>query len=186
MTDNFNYPTVMISASINAPEIEARQWGFASENPDLLMLTVESMRNRLKGLTDELTGSEEIQRGFGSVSLSNKDDIEGVSLTLTIELTNVQDATEISVALTKTVWGMMLMMANDLTADPLGEHRRGHIQELKELEVDPDVIRLLETAPIGILCQFSAMEQLKARGPLFADEPPAASLWKQVKDFFLS
>ena len=171
MNDCPNQPSVVIKATISAPDIAAKQQAFMADHPDLFVMTVESMQNLLNELTNVLT----VKGGFlppGSsrFRLPIADEIIGeVAIALTIEITDVQGGAYIGAELIDTLWETMSSMANDLAEDPFSEHRREYIQELKELEIDPEVIKPYETAPICNLRDFVELKRIRASGSKSSD-----------------
>lgn len=170
-----------IEANIVAPDIEERQKAFVAEHPGLTFLSVAFFQEILATNLDDVhifVGKQDL--GVGMYELAMSDCIDGVSFSLSIRLSGVDDASQVGNTIAVALMRFMSDAINELINDPLGEHRRKHLDELEELGFD---LTGLDDVPADSLCALARTEQRRqaATAEFLSDTQPKP-WWKRWKD----
>lgn len=206
-------PIISMTASIDAPAIQAQQDAFRTENPNLFVMTVADYNEALKAVINK---TQEKLREDGDIPAStaryeyNVSYVtnDGIALAIAVHCAGFEDADVVGSELVSGLIELTDTMTRHLVTDPLSKHRRKHVAELMEGERkknqdNPDfdeaaVMDAYNHARLGALCAMSladkALPSILAVAGFYPDsdnpfggpydDQPRRTFWGQVKDFF--
>lgn len=156
-------PIISMTASIDAPDIQAQQDAFLTENPNEVIKTVKDYNAALEELcrVNAERFAQVVNAGSASFdAYSSYVTEEGVGVDIAVQFLNIMGACDTGDFVARSLAESVRGVVHELVTDPLQAHRRGHIEKIISLEsecgeLDEEARRdELNNLPTDVLCMM--------------------------------